>query len=123
MKIFINGKKDAEKLSTQVTYTELEEYESDWSINFTCGILSSGAFFVIDEHKPYPGEPVGKEKYNSTTFKGPGERALRAASPFIYITPSLITSLALIPPTRPVFETMGLFEAVCVFDLLSSIFE
>jgi hypothetical protein len=32
-------------------------------IDFTCGIELRGAYFVIREHKKYPWEPVGKEKY------------------------------------------------------------
>ncbi len=32
-------------------------------IKFTCGIDSQDAYFVIREHKNYPWEPLGKEKY------------------------------------------------------------
>lgn len=32
-------------------------------VEFTCGISSRGAFFVIREHKKYPFQPLGKEKY------------------------------------------------------------
>lgn len=32
-------------------------------IDFTCGIAASGADFVIREHKKYPSEPFGDEKY------------------------------------------------------------
>ena len=32
-------------------------------IKFTCGIDSQNAYFVIREHKNYPWEPLGKEKY------------------------------------------------------------
>ena len=32
-------------------------------VDFTCGIANSGAGFIIREHKKYPSEPLGKEKY------------------------------------------------------------
>lgn len=32
------------------------------TINFTCGIASANAFFIIREHKKYPWQPCGKEK-------------------------------------------------------------
>jgi IS4 transposase len=32
------------------------------TIDFTCGIAVSGAFFIIREHKNYPSQPLGKEK-------------------------------------------------------------
>jgi len=33
------------------------------TIEFTCGIASRGAYFVIREHKKYPWQSLGKEKY------------------------------------------------------------
>ena len=33
------------------------------TVEFTCGIASRGADFVIREHKNYPWQPLGKEKY------------------------------------------------------------
>ena len=33
------------------------------TLDFTCGIASQQAYFVIREHKKYPWQPVGKEKY------------------------------------------------------------
>jgi Transposase DDE domain len=33
------------------------------TIEFTCGIATRGAFFVIREHKKYPSQLLGKEKY------------------------------------------------------------
>jgi len=32
-------------------------------VSFTCGIETRGAFFVIREHKKYPFQPLGKERY------------------------------------------------------------
>ena len=32
-------------------------------VEFTCGIETQGSFFVIREHKKYPFQPLGKEKY------------------------------------------------------------
>jgi IS4 transposase len=33
------------------------------TLDFTCGIASQQAYFVIREHKKYPWQPVGKEQY------------------------------------------------------------
>jgi len=33
------------------------------TVEFTCAIASRGAYFVIREHKKYPCQPLGKEKY------------------------------------------------------------
>ena len=33
------------------------------TLDFTCGIASQQAYFIIREHKKYPYQPVGKEKY------------------------------------------------------------
>jgi hypothetical protein len=33
------------------------------TLDFTCGIVSQQAYFVIREHKKYPWQPVGKQKY------------------------------------------------------------
>jgi hypothetical protein len=33
------------------------------TVEFTCGIEARGAYFVIREHKKYPCQPLGKEKY------------------------------------------------------------
>lgn len=40
------------------------------TIEFTCGIVSAGAFFIIREHKKYPWEPLGKEKCIGTIETG-----------------------------------------------------
>lgn len=34
-----------------------------YTVGFTCGIATQGSFFVIREHKKYPFQPLGKEKY------------------------------------------------------------
>jgi len=33
------------------------------TLDFTCGIASQQAYFIIREHKKYPWQPLGKEKY------------------------------------------------------------
>lgn len=40
------------------------------TIEFTCGIASRGAYFVIREHKKYPWQSLGKEKYIGKTDTG-----------------------------------------------------
>jgi hypothetical protein len=40
------------------------------TLDFTCGIDSKGAFFVIREHKNYPSRPVGEEIYIGETETG-----------------------------------------------------
>ncbi len=40
------------------------------TLGFTCGIMGRDAFFVIREHKQYPSQLIGKEKYIGKTETG-----------------------------------------------------
>ncbi len=40
------------------------------TVEFTCGIDSRDGFFIIREHKNYPWQPLGKEKYIGKTTTG-----------------------------------------------------
>lgn len=40
------------------------------TVEFTCGIVTAKAFFIIREHKKYPFQPIGKEKCIGTVDTG-----------------------------------------------------